>query len=148
MFIFSFINSHSFIHFYWSININYNIIFSLPTNSKNCIKRVAFIQKYTHRIILNLQELWPRTVFTFYNGKGCVGGGKSVLKINSMTWKINRQKKICLGSPTRWTPYFGFDVRLPLVFNKVQQFWMALHSFGWTFKLRALHCARIDIQIR
>lgn len=32
-------------------------------------------------------------MFTFYNGKGCVGGGKSVLKINSMTWKINRQKK-------------------------------------------------------
>lgn len=25
---------------------------------------------------------------------------------------------------------------------------MALHSFGWTIKLRALHCARIDIQIR
>lgn len=115
-----------------AININYNIIFSLPTNSKNCIKRVAFIQKYTHKIILNLQELWPRTVFTFHNGKGCVGGGKSVLKINSMTWKINRQKKICLGSPTRWTRYFGFDVRLPLVFNKVQQFWMALHSFGCT----------------
>ena len=87
---------HSFIHFYWPININYNIIFSLPTNSKNYTeqvqtlttrdcngpqtnmpknvgsvknlisknKLVAFIEKYTDKIILNLQVLWPLTVFT------------------------------------------------------------------------------------
>ena len=92
----SLIPIHSFIFIGQLILIT--ISFShVPQIAKNCIKWVAFLQKYTHKIILNLQELWPRTVFTFYNGKGCVGGGKSVLKINSMTWKINRQKQNLLG---------------------------------------------------
>lgn len=65
-----------------------------------------------------------------------------------MTWKINRQKKIRLGSPTRWTRYFGFDVRYAARFQQSPAILDGI-AFVWLDNLlRALHCARMDIQIR